>query len=270
MISALKKLALFILVIAVLVPASSPAFAKSNTKTVYVLTKIYTDKRSKSNITQTFSYNKNGLLKSSTLGSIVKGEYTYNRKNQITRYRESMNQWTTNDYSYNKKGQIIKNVCTYRNLKSNKLETKGFVSTYKYNKDGKLISENAKKGKKANTYKYTYGKNGFPSKFTENTEYGKKTTTYTYDKKNNIKTMETKSSDGTFSYNYSNKYKSGRCDSQTVTETYDGDSYSIKYFYAYKKMTVSKSLADQIEAQQWSLLNNNLNNAIPKNWYDRM
>lgn len=263
-----KKLFCVALVLAFMIPAAAPAFAAGGTKTVYVISKIYTGKKSKDNIRNTFTYNKTGLLREGTFGpaGLSRLEYSYNRKNQLTMFRQSLNQWTTCKYTYDKAGRITKSVCTYNNMETDKVESKGYVSTYKYNKDGTLKSETAKKGKKKITIKYTWNSKGLVTKRVTKDANGTSTETNKYDSKGNLKKSATVSDDYKENHTYTNNYKNGRLIKMVDTS----DDSKTTYYFEYKKMTVSKSLADQIKAQQWSLINVNINNAIPRNSYDGM
>ena len=160
-------------------------------------------------------------------------------------------------------------------MKTNKLELKGFVSTYKYNADGTLKSETAVKGsgKKKETVKTTYSyKNGLVSRIINKIDGYKYVYDYTYDKKKNLKKWEAApSSDYYECHTYKNTYENGLLTKRYDEWSAEGDNGGkITYVYVYKKMTVNKSLADKIKTQQWSIINDNLNNAVPFNNYDGM
>ena len=266
-------LAAFVLTVACLCTAQTAQAAKK--KTVYVLTKTYTKGVKKPNIE--YKYNKTGLLKSySRMGGMVRGQYKYDKKNRLTRYRRSLNEWTTFDYSYNKKNQITGINGYYTRIKDGKFAYDGLKTTYEYNGKGQIVKETTtgevydyeaeKTVDAVYTIQYTYNGKGLLTQRKEtvqmtNTMTG--TWKLTYDKKGNLTRYEDDNGVTTFA----NTYKSGRL-TKRVTTYYDGTK--VTETYQYKKMSVKKNLVSSVKAQQWSLLNMNLNLAIPENSYNGM
>lgn len=108
--------------------------------------------------------------------------------------------------------------------------------------------------------KYKNLKNGHPVKMTDRyslTESGKKKTKtsvgkYKYDSKGNAMRLQEDSKEPTVR---TFAYKGNRAKSMST----DGSS---KYLYTWKKVKVPKSLVGKVKAQQWSLVNRNLNHAF--------
>lgn len=62
---------------------------------------------------------------------------------------------------------------------------------------------------------------------------------------------------------YKYQYKSGRPVSRTETYYYDdGDKYTDTQTFTFTKMKVNKKYVNVIKAQQWALLNQNMNKAF--------
>ena len=252
--------------------AAAPAQAAAK-ETVYVLTEIRYDAKTSIPV-YVYKYYKNGLLKSYTLGKgASQGEYKYNKKQQLVKFRRSLNEWCNFDYTYNKKGQIIKIKNYYTNKNNNKFAYDGYVSKLTYDKKGRMIKqvdtgktavyseEGEPQGEKKGSYTttYSYNKKGQMIRSLFTSTFDKKlksTANYKYDSKGNLKSIS-----------YSDGYKQVRTitydKAGNITSISGGDSVTV--FYTWKKMSVNKKLAAQIKAQQWSLTNQNLNFAIPTN-----
>lgn len=263
-------LILAVLAAVAVVSAAAPAQAASK-ETVYVLTEIYYGQKDENGLTFTYKYNKNGLLKSYNLRNAQKGEYKYNSKKQLVKFRRSLNEWCNFDYTYNKKGQLTKIKSYYTDMKTNKYAYDGFVSKLTYNKKGQVI-------KKTDTGKVALGEDGQLQKvtFTKTYKYNKKgqvkqtvftnsankaqkqTANYKYDKKGNLKSVS-------YSDGYKQEMNLSYNKNKTLKSISGGES--VTSYYSWKKMKVSKKLAAQVKAQQWSLINQDLNLVIPTNDY---
>lgn len=109
-------------------------------------------------------------------------------------------------------------------------------------------------------YTYKYNKKGQVKKsvFTNSLDDTKTTASYKYDKKGNLTKII---------------YSDGYTEVNKITYDKNGNiasvagEYSVTAYYTWKKMKVSKKLAEQIKAQQWSLTNMDMNFAIPTNSY---
>ena len=249
---------------------ASNALTTQATKSVYVIDKVTL------NITSTYT-DANGKKQTQKLSNDYK--FTYKKGLLATAIYKVNGGDTTAKFTYDginlKKSVNNMGTFTYKSVKG-KIQsasmkndyTKNAV-TYNYNNAGKLASTTSVNYTKASgsfkksgttTVKYTLTK-GNPTKVT----YigvdadGKKNTTpylaYTYDDKDNIKTGR-----------YLNETFTGK-----MTNTYDGNRLvkrvvksktgTYTYTYHYTKASVSSSAVSTINAQQWSLRNNNLNGA---------
>jgi len=130
-------------------------------KTVYVISEVYYAQKTGDPV-YVYKYNSKGLLKSYTLGKVQKGEYKYNKKNQLTKFRRSLNEWCNCDYTYNRKGQITKIRNYYTNLADNKFAYDGFKTKLTYNRKGQVI-------KKVDTGKEAIGEDSALKKVTYTT-----------------------------------------------------------------------------------------------------
>ena len=234
--------------------APSETFAKSTTQTVYVLSRI-TRTDSDGKVLQKFAYTDEGLLKS----------INYNQGAEITKF------------SYNKKHQFKK--MTYKSVYEGK-----YSCTYRYDSKGRLVSIYSGDSEIDIKYylddkaaRYTVSNGSYLSysmricrfaydakgdlyairrrSYSEYMEdpaevYDLESTKFFFDQKGNL----------TMWGGYSNKnvYKKKRLSKRTVS----GNGLTWTETYKYKKLTVDKTLADQIKAQQWALINENLNLAL--------
>ena len=244
------------------------ALSTQSTKTVYVIDEVdeaykgtYTDADGNEQ-TQTFKRKygltyRNGLLASLKTGSNSDITLAYDGINlkKITAQG--------NTYSFDSsKGKVRSGT---RMMGDSKV-------TYKfgYNKSGKLTSRKSASYSKvdgklskisSNTMKYKLNK-GCPVEITVNSidQSGEKHQgtfqKFTYDKNGNIATAENQGegSAGTMTNTYDGKRLTKRV-SESIWGTYT-------YTYHYKKVVVNASAASTIAAQQWALLNRNLNGAF--------
>jgi len=87
------------------------------------------------------------------------------------------------------------------------------------------------------------------------------TNIYKYDKKGNLKSQLYTDAAAGFSQNNESQIT---YDKKGNVASIAG-SYSVTVLYNWKKVKVSKELAPLVKAQQWSLVNMDLNFAIPVN-----
>lgn len=262
-----------LLVLGMVLTSVAPAYAASS-QTVYVITSV------KQNGTKmnTFSYDGYGRLKKASLmKGMQKCEFTYNSKNQLTKFRRSFNDWCNFDYTYNSKGQISKIKNYYTLTSNNKYAYDGLNSKLSYSNKGKVYKEVVKEGKKTYTNKYKYNSKGLLTKAVIKHPQRKGTYKYTYDKKKNVQKVALTGTDWDETRIYTNKYNSsGRLTKQIITSVSGEDENKITYTYTYKKIKVSSKYAAMVKAQQWALINEglnsplNLNFSIPRNDYNGM
>ena len=245
-------------------------------KTVYVVSKTYTDAKSKNNVYEKVSYNSKGLMKKISYG--VKGsvywKYKYDKKNRVALKAQFINDWTNFKYTY-KKGKLVKVAGYYSEKFGGKKKLSGCTSTFKYNSKRLIKSEKVSgvridENKKTSfTIKYAYDKKGHVKRMYHPYPDNVTTHYYTYDKKGNLVKEVTKFKEGNEveEVTYENTYKNGRLVKQV--ETYDtGESFTK--FFSYKKISVPKKLVKKVKTQQWSFLNRDLNNAEPIKNYGGM
>ena len=248
--------------------ATSEMQAQAAKKTVYVLTKI-TDAQtnrlmdggtgslynSTSKVTVKFTYNAKGLLAKSkyTRASKVDGKqgstskpsvhtWTYNKKNQLVSQKVSNG---TIKYTLDSKGRHKKAVAQY---------AYPVTTTYTY-KSGKVSKYTTKLSGQTTNVKLAY-KGGKPVTIKETTTRGSGnpsswTHEISYDARGNV--LLSAASPNT--YNSKGLLTKRTSSSQNSNGT--GGSRTITY--TYKAVKVSKSLASKITAQQWALLNDDLN-----------
>jgi hypothetical protein len=152
-------------------------------------------------------------------------------------------------YTFNKKNQCTKAVQVNEQSESIKF-TRTYKGTYKSGKLKKVVCTTAlDAGDQTSTtsdeYTYTY-KNGRVAM----RSWSGSAITYAYDAKGNLNNIG--------GSQYKNTYKNKRLTKTTSSE----EGYTFKKTYTYKPIKVKASVADQVEAQQWALINNNLNFAF--------
>ena len=81
---------------------------------------------------------------------------------------------------------------------------------------------------------------------------------FTYDKRKNL--LKYADNDGSFTFK--NTYRNGRLVKRTNTRSVGDVTRSVTFKYSYKRVNVQKSLFKKVKAQQWALVNNNLNDAL--------
>ena len=250
---------------------ASGALTTQATKSVYVIDKVtlnisstYTDANGKKQTQKIsndykFSYKK-GLLataKYKVNGGDTTAKFTYDGIN----LKKVVNNMGT--YTYKSVKGKIQSASTKTDYMKNAV-------TYNYNSAGKLASTKSVHYTKENgsfkkrgttTVEYTLTK-GNPTKITYigvDTD-GNKTTTpylaYTYDGKGNVKTGRYLNE--TFTSKMTNTYNGNRL----VKRVVKSKTGTYTYTYHYTKASVSSPAVSTINAQQWSLRNNNLNGAI--------
>ena len=261
-----------LLITGMIMASVAPAYAAS-TKTIYVLTSV----KQNGNKMNTFTYDSNGRLKKASLMyGAQKCKFQYNKKNQLTKYKRSFNEWCNFDYTYNSKGRLTKVRNYYTDTKNDEFAYDGLSSKYTYS-SGKITKEVVTNGNKKYTNKFKYNSKGLLSKATIKCPNRAGTYKYKYDKKKNVTSVEMTISGNKYTDTYTNKYNSaGRLTKRTVASN-DGENVNtVTYTYTYKKLKVSSKYASLIKAQQWLLINEglndklNLNFAIPRNDYNGM
>lgn len=248
-------------------PSSSSSSSTSKTYTYNgkgLLTKAYrsysyrgNNYSSSSSTTNTLKYKGNNLSKITTsywysgqTSSSKPSVYTFKSKKGHVAQATTKNNSGNNDYKY---------VYTYKRNAAGGV--KSYTTTYysNYNNDGTY----SKKLKKRSWANYNY------SKFTKNrpgkmitkskSSNGSSTTsaptTYKYDKKGNLKRQRYGDSSATvYKYTYNGN--------RVATRKYDTSSSGTVFYYTWKKVSVPSSLVNKVKAQQWSIINNNLNFAF--------
>ena len=238
-------------------------------KTIYVLVGIvgkensrskdgYSGKLRKSS-TKTnvsFAYNDKGLLKKSRF----KDTHTIDGKKASYSPRTTTKTWT-----YNKKNQLVsvkKEVGTWKfsldgkgRFKTATLGEGSVKVKYSYGKSGKTLTKKSfVSGSSSTVSTYRYDASGRPLSKSEAVKYGGTThdhkTSFSYDKQGNLPCNN--------EYNAKGLLVKRSSSSQNANGT--GSSETV--IYKYKRISVSSSLVAKVRAQQWALLNHNLNLVI--------
>lgn len=242
-------------------------------KSVYVLSKVYYDKKAKANLYESYSYNSKGLVKKLAYGKSgqIYWKYKYDKKNRLALSGRFVNDWMNNKYTY-KNGKLVKFTGYYSEKFGGKKKLAGNKASFKYNSkkqiksakvSGKLPDLETGATKKTSfTIKYTYDKKGHVKKKYHPYPGDITTHYYTYDKKGNLIKDVTKHKEGNLvdEVTYECTYKNGRLVKRTETW---GDGESTTQIFTYKKIKVPKKLVKTVKAQQWSFLNFDLNNYMP-------
>ena len=257
----------------------------AKTKVMYVLTST-TQKSVQENspgkkitslTTTNYSYNKNSLLaasqsksKSSYAGqspSQPLTKYSYNGLN-VRKTVFSAGFTASTSFSLNKKGKRTGSETIYTGISSDR-ETEA----YAYDKNRRLSKCTSKlfwtdafgnSDSETAVYTFKYDKKGRVSK----KRVGRTTMTYTYDANGNIvktrqlvQNLNTPKNDtrNDSTKKYRNVYKNGLLVSRSWVDDSLSNSPNYTRTYKYKKVRVKATAAKAIEAQQWSLLNEDLN-----------
>ena len=197
-------------------------------------------KRANSNTTVTFKYSGTKIksytsaFKHGRSQSKTSGKLTYNKKGLLTKLvvKDSTGK-TTDAYKY-ANGKVSKFTHSYTNRKAIR-----YACTY--DAYGRLATQNASGG---DTTKITFG----------------------YDEKGNLESATYRVAMGGSERSFANTYnKAGRLTKRVTTITSAG-SYSTTTKYSYKKIQVPVQYADQVDQQQWSLLNPQVSFSYPLNY----
>ena len=219
-------------------PASAHAEGKTSVWVVKSVKSTYDGGSSVSN----YTYSNKGLVKS--LKEVYKYDsdsqtfvdaYAYTSKNAYKGQTVKMDGKTVAKYTFtnDSKGRVTKS--------SYKVDGKKYVTKYAYNKKGQVSKATFDDG---NYTKFSYS-GGLMTKTVSKGEYGSYTTTYKYDKKGYPTKVYY---DGGLTASYKNTYKNGKLVKRSVKDE-SGKVYS-KITYTYKKVSVPKSLAKMVKAQQ--------------------
>lgn len=243
------------------VSASTTVDTQAATATVYVVSSSKeTNKKAGMSVTTVYSTNENGLLTQEvikqTSGDITK-TWTYDAKNRVTK-------WTASDgySSATKTITVLKNGLPKKDvLKSSSSygNWQPFSSTYK-TKSGKVVSITRKYKGGSGTVKYQLKYKGKKLVTVKNLKY-KNETTYAYDKKGNLSKVVTMKGSTKVPIVHKNTYKSGRV-TKRVSTVKSGHGSSTITTFSYKKISVPKSMVKKVKAQQWAIVNGNLNFAL--------
>lgn len=275
----IARSALAFLLVAVIVIAFVPVIGQADAaskKTVYVVKSIKIKQNGKTYISK-ISYNKDGLITKAVHPSedaIM--TYTYGKNGEIRSYEEKVT-------SGKLKGFVGKKTYNWKDGKMVKLT--GTISEPGSSGDDSFDTKFTYKGKKVvkshSTERY-FNEKGEPESYDQDIRYtykdgkvvkaeGMITTTYKYDKKGNLNDMKItfKNKDGKIEtpgyYKARISYKNNRAHTLKTENKNGMMDKPIKntQTYSYKKIKVSKSLADKIAAQQWTLVNTVVIDGIP-------
>lgn len=227
-------------------------------------------------------------------GSSYTHKYKYNRNGELTSKNGDADAYNDETYTYNKKGKMMEintSGYTFRNTYDKKgrlTETRVFERVYSSNSLGMNIYAAAKPYE---TISYQYNKkdqitgrivkdaNGqmYQGNYFTRNPKGQVTKVYVnskddpnkvlvskykYDKHGNETKYESQSKDEV--YNTKNTYNnSGLLTKKTMTSNYND---SMVTTYKYKKMSIDKALQGTVNAQQRTLINDEVNGSIP-NYY---
>lgn len=230
--------------------AATPGHAYAGSKTsVYVVSKVVIKYPADNVSTTTYSY-KNGLVKAekrtskSEYGtSLFETKFAYTSKNVLKSSSEALDGSVTDTVSYkvNAKGQVVKSTTTgMRN-----------TTKYTYDKKGQLVKYVDDYG----TTTCTYFSNGnLKSKIYKGKDSGKTKDVYTYDKRGNYTKATLLTNSSKFVTTYKSTYKHGRLVKQVVKYPSPSGLQSRTAIYKYKKVSVPKSIASYVKAQQRRLI----------------
>ena len=228
---------------------------------VYVITKV---ERDGNGITSalfggTFKYAKNGLVTSVAVNDGAPVKYTYKNAN-IAQMKQGTSKTVVSTTSH---GTLKKAVWTMPNS-----STKSITDTFTSD-NGRITSctetlvpmPNMGDGcTNKSTFTYTDGK---ISKETLKGTWVNTTYAYKYDKHDNLSAASMKNAymDKAQVMPIKNTYdKEGKLKQRSFQDQYSSEPTTLTY--KYKKIAVDKKLAKKVKAQQWALVNGNLNFAI--------
>ncbi|MBQ9003319.1 MAG: hypothetical protein IJ087_15830 [Eggerthellaceae bacterium] len=238
------------------VAAGQSLGAQASTQTVYVISSVtYPDASKKSGQAKiAYKYNDSGLLLSNSrksselayngvnLASIVDGGVSYTVKSKSGRVK-TVSELSSSDYkskytfTYNSDKKLIRRVQTTYTKWAGGKRTNKFNKQNVYTTD--YTVENGLPTGAVTTFELV---GGYRSNYAP--------VAYKYDGKGNVKLIKT----GNSKVAIKNTYEDGRL----VTQTFGG----VTYTYKYKKVQVTPSAAKVVSAQQWSIVNGNMNGAF--------
>jgi len=228
--------------------AATPGNAYAGSKTtIYVVSKAV-HKSGDYEFTNTYTY-KNGLLTTTKTalkhdGSVSNSAntYIYNSKNALQRsvVKSAGKTQSTTTYQTNSKGWVTKMTVKYPGVSQK--------NTYKLAyKNGKL----SKSSTSVSTTTYKYYDDGNLKSLTTKYDTDSYTISLKYDKKGFVKKRITTSGNYKNAYTFKNTYKSGRLAKQVSMLNNKVDETTT---YTYKRVSIPKSLAKMVQAQQTSIV----------------
>lgn len=245
-------------------------------QTVYVLssvTETQADVDSAYTNTKTFTYTAKGLLKKRvTTGETFSGidagsTSTWAYKNgaivKIVRRQADSDRYGVSKFTYNAKGLMTKEAWASVPAGNDTMST-SFVYTkagrmtklklyYSYQYNGEWMNQGPE------VFTYAYNAKGLVKTVKTNT-YGVRASNYTYDAQSNLKKATTKDESGQVrATTYKNIYDDNGLLTKRVVK---GDGLTCTYAYEYKAVSVPAAKVATVQAQQWGLINENLNFAV--------
>jgi hypothetical protein len=234
---------------------------QASTKAVYVITSSVETATFGSNVyknTLKYTYNDNGLVKKLALSgnmdidSSSTTTYSYSGTTLKKAIETTSDETIVTKYTTNKKGQFTKAIQVKDRSNGGKLTN---TYTVKY-KSGKLKKINVKgvfvqdgeSSTTKNAYSYAYKNGRVVSRTADGYE-----STYEYDKKGNLNKIT--------GATRTNKYNSKN---QVTKTTLSAPAAGYKYTktFKYKAIKVDASAVDKVLAQQWAIVNANMNFAF--------
>ena len=227
--------------------ALAPGNAYAEGKTSVWVVSQSTTKQSDGKFTTKYTYNKNGLVAKTNSNSkytddsyTVATQYTYSSKNalkkEVSKFNGKANYTVT--YTADSKGRVTKAV--YKYVEGGKVTEK-----YSYDSKGRLTKASYSGG----SSKYTYNAKGYVVSQKWKSPDDTIKFSYIYDAKGYLKTTKY---NGEIDGKFKNTYKNGRLVKRVF---YSGDGTSSgKQTITYKKISVPKSLAKMVKAQQRLLI----------------
>lgn len=222
--------------------------------------------------TYKYKYNKNGELTSKKGDAYYYDEtYTYNKKGQMTEINAS--NYTFRN-TYDKKGRLTVTRVFERVYSSNSSGMNTYAAakpyetiSYQYNKKDQITGRIVKdaNGQMYQGDYFTRNQKGQVTKLYCNSKDDPNkelVLKYQYDKRGNETKYESYTKDEIY-YTKNTYSASGLLTKKTTTSNYNDSTVTT---YKYKKMSIDKALQGTVNAQQRTLINDEVNGSIP-NYY---